>query len=616
MRRDLRLAGPACVAWLAAGVAVGCREGLALAAAAGWVVALGVVVAVILGHSGRARAGALGAAAVTAVVAALVLSAAAAGQQRRESSELLSAAESGRSVNLVLEIVGRPAGERVRVSAGGAPILLFGAPGDEVLRSAGIGDRIAATGALRRAEAGDQSAFLMYARDRVRLLAEVSGPLGGAQEMRDRFARLASALPGPGGRLLPGLAIGDTSAVPAALDSDMKAASLSHLTAVSGSNCVVVVGIAFVLAGALGVGRTGRIVLALAALGGFVVLVTPEPSVQRAAVMAAVGLIALASSRARSGIPVLCLAVIGLLAADPWLARSYGFALSVLATAGLIVLARPLAERLGRRLPRWLALVIAVPTAAQLACQPVLLMLDPALPLYGVPANLLAEPAAPLATVAGLAACLLTALLPPLAAPVAWIAWLPASWIAGVASFFAGLPEARSPWPTGPPGVVLMGVVTVVAAALILGAGSERLRAGLMRAMVLSLAIYLAVLAGGRVATLAGRPGDWQIALCDVGQGDAVVIRSAGQVALIDTGPDPAPLGACLDRLGVGRIQLLVLTHSRPGSRGRRRGGSRKGGSHDGRPGLRFWRHSHRRRARPWRGSRGPRQHRGERHAG
>lgn len=392
-------------------------------------------------------------------------------------------------------------------------------------------------------------------------MSPAAGPLAVAADLRERFAALASHLPGPGAGLLPGLAIGDTSAVPPALDADMKVASLSHLTAVSGSNCVIVVGIVFAAAAALGLGRLGRTAAALVALGGFVLLVTPEPSVVRAAVMAAVALVALASSRPAGGIPVLCVAVIGLLVLDPWLARSYGFALSVLATAGLLVLASPLAERLGTVLPRRPAMLIAIPVAAQLACQPVLLMLDPSLPLYGVPANSLAEPAAPLATIGGLASCLLATLAPALAVPVAWLAWVPASWIAAVAGFVAGLPGARSAWPTGPLGVVLLIALTGLAIALILRAGSPGLRSGLRRVLAVTVIAYLGAVAGGRIATEAGRPSDWLIAMCDVGQGDASVVRSGTAVALIDTGPDPAPLEACLAELGVGRIQLLVLTH-------------------------------------------------------
>jgi len=130
-----------------------------------------------------------------------------------------------------------------------------------------------------------------------------------------------------------------------------------------------------------------------------------------------------------------------------WLPRDQGFALSVLGTAGLLVLARRLAQRLSAWLPRGLALALAVPLAAQLACQPVLILLNPALPLFGVPANLVAEPAAPVATVLGCLACLVLPWAPALGQVVVWLAWLPSAWIAAVARFAAGLPGAALPWP-------------------------------------------------------------------------------------------------------------------------------------------------------------------------
>jgi competence protein ComEC len=72
---------------------------------------------------------------------------------------------------------------------------------------------------------------------------------------------------------------------------------------------------------------------------------------------------------------------------------------------------------------------------------------------------------------------------------------------------------------------------------------------------------YPSVLAGDRIRQELARPSDWQIAACDIGQGDAVLVRSGGRIALIDTGPDPAAMSRCLDILGIGRIDLLVLTH-------------------------------------------------------
>jgi competence protein ComEC len=548
--RDLRLVPPALAAWLTAGLAIGVRDAGALVPAT--CIALWLAGAVALVIARRARPGP--ALAIPTLAAALVLTSVLVHAAAREPPVLLAAAAHARSLDLTIEVTGAVRDGRVPARIGEAPVLLFADPGD-----VGIGDTLTVRAMPVRTDAGDDIAFLLFARGQPHIVQRAGGVIGAAAELRARFAARAAELPGPGAGLLPGLAIGDTSAVSPQLDADMKTSSLSHLTAVSGSNCAVVVGLLFVLGGAAGFSRGARIAVALAGLAGFVILVTPEPSVIRAAAMAAIALSGLAVSRPGRGIPLLCAAVTVLLCADPWLARSYGFALSVLATAGLVVLAAPIARSLGRLLPDWLALLLAVPLAAQLACQPVLLLLDPSLAVYGVPANVLAEPAVPLATVLGLAGCLLATLLPPLAGPVTAAAWVPASWIAAVASFTAGLPGARSPWPLGPLGIVLGAALCGAVLAAILG--RARLRRVSRLALVVALLAYGGTLAGTRIATELGRPADWQFAQCDVGQGDAVLVRNAGEVALIDTGPDPAPLGACLDELGVGRIRLLVLTH-------------------------------------------------------
>ncbi|MHB1172303.1 MAG: ComEC/Rec2 family competence protein, partial [Lacisediminihabitans sp.] len=307
----------------------------------------------------------------------------------------------------------------------------------------------------------------------------------------------------------------------------------------------------------------GRIAASATVLVGFVILVTPEPSVLRAAVMAGLVLAALGSGRPVRGVPVLALAVLILLAMDPWLARSYGFILSVLATGGLLVLAGPLARLLARWLPLALSAVIAIPLAAQLACQPVLILLNPSIPIYAVPANVLAEPAAPIATVLGLLACLLLPWAPNLGVWVAQLAWLPSSWIAAVAQFFAGLPGTSIPWVPGAAGVALLAAVTILALFIVLRPENcgRRLRRLASAALAVLLVGYLGLVGGERLRQNVTRPADWQIAACDIGQGDSVLVRSKGQVALVDTGPDPVLLLSCLDVLGIDRINLLLLSH-------------------------------------------------------
>jgi competence protein ComEC len=546
----LRLLPVAALTWLAAGVAVGIPDAAAAAAVIAALVTAGLSIA-------ACRARVLVLAAVAAGAATLVLGAVALGEPARTPIELRDAADSGRSVDLEVVVGGHAdEGRFAGIVAGtSAPVLVFADPD----LSVPIGSTVALRAELARTAPGEDVAFLLLPRGDLEVVHEPPPLLAGAHDIRSAFLEVSRGLPEPGGGLLPGLAIGDTTRVPEPLDAAMKASSLSHLTAVSGANCAIVVGAVLAITALLGAALPVRIGVAAVALLGFVVLVTPEPSVLRAAVMAGLALGAVAFGRPALGVPVLCAAVILLLIADPWLSRSYGFALSALATAGLLVLAGPLAVALTRVLPGWLATVLSVPFAAQLACQPVILLLDPTLPLYGVPANLLAAPAAPFATILGLIACLVGALAPPLGMAVAWLGWLPASWIAAVATLFAGMPGARGVWPGGVAGVALLVVIEVAVLVAILGAGRPR---HIARAVSLvALVAYVAAAVGGAVVTRVSRPTDWQYAMCDVGQGDATLVRSGDAVALVDLGADPTRLRVCLDELGLDRIDLVVLTH-------------------------------------------------------
>ncbi|MGN6324658.1 ComEC/Rec2 family competence protein [Pseudolysinimonas sp.] len=564
---DLRLLPAAVVAWLVAGVAV---------AAPAWVAA---VIAVVFGACAAVCAlRARGLRSVLALVAialaggALVAAAVAAQTPGRTPAVLADAAASGRIVTLRVEATSRAAEGRltatVLAATSGAtttavsvPVLVLGDAEDHALRSARIGEILRLDATLRSADAGDAVAYLAFPRGDPVIADRPPPLLRAADAVRVALVRATRDLPGDGGRLLPGLAIGDTAQVTPDLGSAMKASSLTHLTAVSGANCAIVVGLVLWGAAALGLPRLVRLAVAAAALVGFVVLVTPQGSVIRAAVMAGVALAALGLGRAARGLPLLCVAAIVLLTTDPWLARDYGFALSALATGGLLLLAAPIARVVARVLPRRLSLLLAVPVAAQLACQPVILLLNPALPVYGVAANLLAEPAAPVVTVLGLAACAVAPVLPGLATGIAWLAWIPAAWIGAVARFTAGLPGAQSPWPPGIVGVALLVVVTVVGLLALLGGTPARLRRVARAVLLVGVVGYLASVVGVHAVTVAGRPADWEIGLCDVGQGDATLVRSGDRVGLVDTGPDPAKLSACLTELGIGRIDLLVLTH-------------------------------------------------------
>jgi len=424
---------------------------------------------------------------------------------------------------------------------------------------ADLGARVQVSGQGKRTGDGQRPALVIFA-SRAAVVAPASGVFALAAGARASLRERAAGLPEPGASLLPGLAVGDTQAVSDEVNAAMLASGLSHLTAVSGANCAVVVAAVFWLAALLGAGRALRVVLALLSLAAFVVLVTPEPSVVRAAVMAAAAMVSVLVGRPSAGLAMLSLAVCGLLISDPWLAATPGFALSAAATAALLVLSRPLLHSLGRWMPAPLALALSVPLAAQLVCGPIIALFSDTQSVVGVAANLLAAPAAPVATVIGLLACL-AAPVPVVADLLAAAAWLPAAWIQTTASFTARLPGATVTVTAGPVAAVLVGVLSLAVAALLVRVRARSARVVAWVVVVAAIAVTAArMLLTGPMAPLT-TAGAWSVAACDVGQGDAVLIRAQGRVALVDTGADEAALSECLTRTGVTRIDLLVLTH-------------------------------------------------------
>ena len=253
---------------------------------------------------------------------------------------------------------------------------------------------------------------------------------------------------GPRG-LLPGLVDGDTSQLPPDLADAFRTTGLTHIVAVSGANVAIVLGAVLVLARWCRAGLRTQAWVGAVAIIAFVIVARPQASVLRAAAMGLIAVLALATGRRRRALPALCAAVLFLIFIDPALSMSVGFALSVVATASLLVVAPPLRRRMARRLPGWLADALAVPTAATLACAPLIASISGRVSLSSIPANLLAEPAVAPATILGV----LTACIAPLSTTAAqWVAraaGLPCSWLVFVARTFARVPGSALSWPDG-----------------------------------------------------------------------------------------------------------------------------------------------------------------------
>jgi competence protein ComEC len=333
------------------------------------------------------------------------------------------------------------------------------------------------------------------------------------------------------------------------------------LPTICGSNVAIVLAVSLGAAALLGLRRRVRPYFALLVLAGFVVLARPEPSVIRAAAMGAIGLLGLSQSRRAAGVPVLSAAVLVLLVVDPWLSRSYGFALSTLATLGLLLFVRSWGRAIGERLPRGIRSwgpALAIPVAAQAMCAPVVVLLQGSVSTVGVVANLLAAPLVAPATVTGVAAALVAPLWQPAGTALCWAGALPTLGIARTARVFAEVPGGTLPWPDGPPGALLLAAVTVV---VLLSARWAVHHARLHPVLALG-ACLLVVAAATPTATLTWPPHGWRLVACDVGQGDALVVATSPRHAvLVDAGPEPSAVDRCLSRLGVETIDAVVITH-------------------------------------------------------
>lgn len=443
------------------------------------------------------------------------------------------------------EVSGRGRSWRVR-----APVVVLA---DRAWAGVELGQSVRVSGRL--APADDGAAALLLARGDPEVLSRPDVWWRGADVVRTSLRRSVEDRPAAQRALVPALVVGDESRIEESLAEQFRTTGLTHLLAVSGTNLTLLVGFLLVLARWCGVRGRWLQLVAAAGIVGFILLARTEPSVVRAAAMGTVGLIGLGRGGLQRGTRGLGVAVLCLLLVDPWLALSPGFALSVLATSGILLLAPGWRDALARWLPRPVAEAVAVPAAAQVACTPIVAVLSEQVSLVAVAANLLAAPAVGPATVLGLAAGLVGVVWTGASVVVGALAGWCVGWIALVARVGAGLPTAAVSWGTGAVSVtllVLLCLVFVWLAPRVLGHPVT----GLAAAVLMVAAVLV------RPPSPGWPPESWVVAMCDVGQGNALVLRAGpGQAVVVDTGPEVRPIDECLRRLEVRSVPLVVLTH-------------------------------------------------------
>nr|WP_225311901.1 ComEC/Rec2 family competence protein [Microbispora cellulosiformans] len=415
--------------------------------------------------------------------------------------------------------------------------------------------RVRVRGRLGPARPGEPVAAVLLVRGPPEPIGGPSAVQRAAEVLRAGLREASDVLPDDQRGLLPGLVVGDVSRMDEEVRLDMKTAGLSHLTAVSGTNLAIVAGAVLTLSRFAGLPLAVRAVVAVIAMIAFSIVARPSPSVLRALVMGMVAAVALGTGRTRDGVAALSATVLGLLVFDPGLAREWGFALSVFATGGILVLAPRWRDRLQRRMPRLLAEALAVTVAAQAAVTPLLVLMSGRLDLAAIPANLLAEPAVAPATVLGFAA----AVTAPISMDVARLLVRPAGWAVGwiiaVAERASDLPFAAAEWPGGALGLAALAAMALLGWAVLRGRARRRFAAALAAGALLTALVAVPVVSPWP-------PPGWLLVACDVGQGDALVLAAGpGRAVVVDAGPAPGPANRCLRALGVRQVPLVVLTH-------------------------------------------------------
>lgn len=421
-----------------------------------------------------------------------------------------------------------------------------------------------------------------------------SGMAGALDSIRTRAdTALVAGLSSTAAGLARGMVLGADETVPSGTRDDFRDSGLAHLLAASGQNVLLLVALAAPLLALAGVSYPARIPVLLVLIALYVPLAGGGPSIQRAGVMGAAALLALALARPASRWYALGLAACATLALNPRACGEPGWQLSFAAVTGIMLLAPGIARSLGS-LPRVAAEGIALTVAATVATAPLLAHHFGTVPLAGLGANVAALPlVAPIMWIGMLRAALGQALPAegsanvPSAGPLAGALSTVGQALGAalqplleglerVAVLFADVPGGQLSLPLGHP-------LTVAAAYAVLAAGVVGVRRAsrrldtrvstavaylrrLPRTRQVALAVVFAVAVAlilARGLSPAGPPATLTVTFLDVGQGDATLIQHPdGSAVLFDGGPPEAGTARLLRRAGVRRLSAIVMTHA------------------------------------------------------
>jgi competence protein ComEC len=459
--------------------------------------------------------------------------------------------------------------ETPRRRAFGARVATVRYAGERVLLRAGRGVRwpTARVGALLDVRGGletlpAQESYLRLRGVHAQLRADKvaatglvrGGPAGIVDGVRAKAqAALAAGVPPSVAALLRGMALGDDAALQEDVRDEFRASGLAHLVAASGQNVMLLAALVVAIAAAFGLGLRARLMLVLAAVAMYVPLAGAGPSIARAGIMAAAGIVAILAGRPAARWHALLLSAAVTLALNPRAIEDVGWQLSFAAVVAILLLAGRLREGLERRrVPSGLAEAAALTGAATIGTAPLVAAHFNQASLVALPANLAAAPAVAPIMWLGMLAATVGQVSTALATPLTAAAGLPVAYVMWVAHTAAGLPGAHASAPAA--------VVSAVCLAAAIGVGIRRSRPVIVAGAV-AVVTFMIVLPRIHADAVAA-PMGLRVTFLDVGQGDATLIQRRQAAILVDTGPPDGPVLRRLRHAGVRRLDLLVITHA------------------------------------------------------
>lgn len=321
------------------------------------------------------------------------------------------------------------------------------------------------------------------------------------------------------------------------LYDSFKNAGLAHLVAVSGAHLSLVTTMLLIILRKLKIKKHIVIIIQSIFIFAYLICAAIPISALRAAFMAYVALFSFYSKRRPAPLNALGVCILILIAINPQISVSISFALSAGSTIGIILFSK-LIEYWFRVFPEFIRSAISLTLAAGICAQPLSISIFNQLPIISPLSNIICTPIFSVLCTLGLISAIFTPLLP--------LSLLVSNIMCEIVKFLAGIPYASIALSCN---TYIALLITLILAVLIYVFWPTKVMKSLIPAIVIVLLVIFIP------------NNNTEIDMLDVGQGDSILLRSAGKTFMIDTGNKENLLKQRLAEEKITHLDGLFITH-------------------------------------------------------